>query len=82
MKAVSPNLPCSRNMYVENNRQLQCFHVCLQLECTVVLLRYPREAVLDMLCWVWGNSVAHTEDVVNGVTCPERKVLPWKEDGS
>lgn len=43
MKAVSPDLPCSGNMYVENNRQLQRFHVCLQLECTL-LLRCPREA--------------------------------------
>lgn len=35
-----------------------------------------------MVWWVWENPTAYTEEVVNGVPYPGRKVLPWKEGKS
>lgn len=35
-----------------------------------------------MVWWVWENPTVYTEEVVNGVPYPGRKVLPWKEGKS
>ena len=41
-----------------------------------------KEEGLDVVRWVWENPTAYTEEVVHGVPCPGRKVLPWKEGKS